>query len=536
MALTQWLSNHDVLENLPYLPAVPPRELLELPKAVHMGIAKPCEQDPLYYCLYYAPVGERQLDLIASYIRRTKDGKSYRVRMWKMMDNTYAVLRGLALKLPSIGFFPLPYAPWIPPGVQPDPVIGRVELRPYQVLVATHALEQMRRIGAATIHVAAGGGKTYIMLALYHTLSKYHNIRAVWLTLSKDLIEQSRAMAKKMGIHMGAIHSEEFDPHEPLTAITVQSAYAALYGKQVKLIDYYAKEKELSKDKYETIKKLITSANLILFDESQHIPAATVARVVRTNRGAIVVSASGTPYRNDYDTPLIYGVSGSIVEFRITSSDLIRMGYLAKPIIVITYTSSGCGKMKRGPRGYVELRRCIETSHERLNTLAKITSSLATAGIVPIMIQVTFIDACKKTAAAIRQAGVSAVCVSSMLSATKRKALFDAVRTGRVQAIVLTPLGREGLDLPNVMVEILASGGKSEVGTPQQIGRALRIAEGKRYVYIIDLADAEIPTHIDRRLTIYSREPEWDIKYARSADEAISIILSHYAKVSQMGG
>jgi len=230
---------------------------------------------------------------------------------------------------------------------------------------------------------------------------------------------------------------------------------------------------------------------------------------------------------------MIYGVSGSIVEFRITSSDLIRMGYLAKPIIIVTYTSSGCGKMRRGPKGYVELRKCIETSSERLGVLAKITSALATAGIVPIMIQVTFIDACKKTAAAIRQTGVRAVCVSSALNASKRKLLFDAVRTGRIQAIVLTPLGREGLDLPNVMVEILASGGKSEVGIPQQVGRALRMAEGKRYVYIIDLADAEIPSHIDRRLMIYSREPEWDIKYARSADETINVILSHYAKVNQ---
>lgn len=480
-------------------------------------IAYPCSNNKMFYCFSSNEDLSDALDAYASYIRRTRDGGRVMIRLWRREGSEYMIVRGYAPILSKLGYYVLDFAPWIEVDVPTR--VGSITLRDYQSEVVFATLVQLRHIGSATQMVATGGGKTYILLSVYDSLRQIKPIKAVWLTLSKDLILQARDMAHKAGIKFGVIYGDEYQPNQELTGITVQSAYYAITGKQLKLIDYPTKRELVNKR--EAIVELIKSADLIIFDESQHIPAKSVLAVMRANPNALIVSASGTPKRNDSDTPLIYALSGHIVPRVVTSSELIQRGFLVRPYIFMLKNNNGCRSGGRGVKRFMELRKCIELSRERALLIAKVVDMLHSLGIVPVMVHVNMIASCKLISNTIKSLGIYAICVSSEVNEKIRNAIFNAVRSGKLHTIVVTPLGREGLDLPNVRALVIASGGKSVVSVPQTVGRVLRSAPGKQLAIVVDIFDTDgvFKLHGLERKKMYTSEPLWYVDVVNSINE-----------------
>lgn len=481
-------------------------------------IAYPCQDNKMFYCFKADDSIERSLDIDAAYVRKTRDGNKVLVRLWRKREGVYQIARGYAPILVKYKYTLMPFAEWIEPITLTH--VGSLKLRDYQSEVIYETLKQMRLIGSATIYVATGGGKTYILLAIYDWLRQLKpNLRAVWLTLSKDLILQARDMANKAGISYGIVYGDEFTPNAELTGITVQSAYYAVTGKHLTLIDYPTKREVIKRR--DIIIGLIKMADLIIFDESQHIPAKSVLEVIKANPNALVVSASGTPKRNDFDTPLIYAISGPIVPRIVTSSELIQLGYLVKPYIYMLKMHSGCRGKGRGVKKYMEVRRCVELNPNRAFAIASVVSMAYSLGLSPIMVHVNLKKSCKLIANSIKQQGIPAICVSSEINERIRNAIFKGVREGRIGVIVVTPLGREGLDLPNIKVLIMASGGKSVVSVPQTIGRALRSAPDKKAAIVIDIDDRDemLKFHGLSRFRLYSQEPMWSVERVEDTSE-----------------
>ncbi|MGB9774658.1 MAG: DEAD/DEAH box helicase [Bacteroidota bacterium] len=485
-------------------------------------VAYPCEHNKMFYCFHHDDSIEQFLDAEAVYVRKTRQGLRQIVRLWKKEDGVYMIARGYAPILEKRGIAVAPFAEWI----EPEPVthVGSIQLRQYQQEVVLATLIQLRSIGSATDQVATGGGKTYILLAVYDYLRRLRHIKAVWLTLSKDLILQARDMARKAGIPFGIVYGDEYSPSGFITGITVQSAYYAVTGKHLSLIDYPTK-KEVVK-KREAVVSLIKDADLVIFDESQHIPARSVLAVMKANPNALIVSASGTPKRNDSDTPLIYALSGPIVPRVVTSSELIQLGYLVRPFIVMLKHYTGCRGRGRGVKRYMEVRKCVELSDERAQLIGDIVSALHEYGLTPVMVTVNMKKACHKASNAIRARGIYSLCVSSEINERTRSMIFNAVRQGRLSAVVVTPLGREGLDLPNVISLVMANGGKSVVGVPQTIGRSLRSAPGKKFALVVDIDDTDdvLKQHGSMRRKLYSAEPLWHVEAAESISDLRFII------------
>lgn len=497
-------------------------------------IAYPCSDNKLFYCFRADEIIEKSLDMDASYVRKTKDGGRVVVRLWRKRDGVYQIARGFAPILTKYKYTILPFAEWIDP-VTPTHV-GTIKLRDYQSEVIYEALTQMRLIGSATLYVATGGGKTYILLSIYDQLKQLKpGLRAVWLTLSKDLILQAGQMAHKAGIRYGIVYGDEFTPNASLTGITVQSAYYAITGKHLTLIDYPTK-REIVKRR-DIIISLIKNADLIIFDESQHIPAKSVLEVIKANPNALVVSASGTPKRNDSDTPLIYAISGPIVPRIVTSSELIQLGYLVKPYIYMLKMTSGCTAKGRGVKKYMEVRRCVELHPNRAFAIANIVSALYSMGLTPIMVHVNLKKSCKLIANSIKHQGIPAICVSSEINERIRNAIFNGVREGKIGVIVVTPLGREGLDLPNIKILIMASGGKSVVSVPQTIGRVLRSSPGKKVAIVIDVDDRDemLKFHGLSRYRLYAQEPMWHVERVDDISELIKKITELVVWLDQSG-
>jgi superfamily II DNA or RNA helicase len=96
--------------------------------------------------------------------------------------------------------------------------------------------------------------------------------------------------------------------------------------------------------------------------------------------------------------------------------------------------------------------------------------------------------------------------VHSNISKKLRKAAMDEFKSGQLKTMIATSLADEGLDLPNVELLIMVSGGRSSQKTIQRASRALRKTETKNCATILDFSDKFHPIgsfHAKKRMTCY---------------------------------
>jgi superfamily II DNA or RNA helicase len=96
--------------------------------------------------------------------------------------------------------------------------------------------------------------------------------------------------------------------------------------------------------------------------------------------------------------------------------------------------------------------------------------------------------------------------VHSKISKKLRKAAMDEFKSGQLKTMIATSLADEGLDLPNVDLLIMVSGGRSSQKTIQRASRALRKTETKNCATILDFSDKFHPIgsfHAKKRMTCY---------------------------------
>jgi len=96
--------------------------------------------------------------------------------------------------------------------------------------------------------------------------------------------------------------------------------------------------------------------------------------------------------------------------------------------------------------------------------------------------------------------------VHSKIAKKQRKAAMEEFKAGNLRTMIATSLADEGLDLPNVELLIMVSGGRSSQKTIQRASRALRKTETKNCATIVDFSDKFHPIgafHAKKRMTCY---------------------------------
>jgi superfamily II DNA or RNA helicase len=96
------------------------------------------------------------------------------------------------------------------------------------------------------------------------------------------------------------------------------------------------------------------------------------------------------------------------------------------------------------------------------------------------------VEAAQELAAAYNAAGVPAVCLHAGSGISERAAVMRQFRDGTIQQLVNVDILAEGVDVPAVSCVSLARPTASYGLHMQQLGRALRPAEGKQYAVILD--------------------------------------------------
>jgi superfamily II DNA or RNA helicase len=412
-------------------------------------------------------------------------------------DGSWQVPRGLVLL----------FGRNMPKFVDLDEPLMHPDLRFYQVDVIYSTWHQLRNIGAATIQMATGAGKSYIAGYLAKLLAErgYH----VYLTaMQLDLVYQLREFAERWGAPMDKVH-----------AVTVQTLYRRLTGRSVaeetedeedkEAASAYADESDMAEDEFSifTGEKKVA----IIMDEAHHVPARTVKEVMSVAGGgwALRVGLTATPWRNDDRDLEIYAYAGTVVEPRITSSFLIEYGF-AVPVEIRVVKAPRClSERASGAEGWAkELKVLVECEARN-----KLIVDLALKAEKPALVITNRVKHAELLGKMLRETGLRVAVVTGAVKGEVRKKIYDDLRAGRIEVLVATTLADEGLDLPPLRTLIIAVGGRSKTRTLQRIGRLVRPYPGKKTAVAYELEDPVgfAKAHLQERLKLYKTEPHWRI-------------------------
>ncbi|HOR26464.1 MAG TPA: DEAD/DEAH box helicase [Candidatus Sumerlaeota bacterium] len=396
-----------------------------------------------------------------------------------------------------------PGAPLACPGA-PTP------LREYQ----QRALERALAGGRGIIQIATGGGKTLLAAHLIRRIGR----PAFFFVHTLDLLHQTRhVLERELGVEIGILGDGQANLR-PVTVATIQTATRAFEGRAAPRRRRAApddeearpEERELQVDEAtrQQIRDALERAEVAIFDECHHVPAATFYTLaMRTGRAAWRFGLSATPWRDDDSDMLLEAALGERLAV-VNCSELIEQGYLVAPRIHMTPV----GGVRAAPGARVEYqewyRRAIVENQQRNRVIAARARQWVADGrsVLVLVGQIAHGEI-------LCQLLPEAQFIHGLLEGEARQRLLQQLERKLHPLLIATTLADEGLDVPSLDAVILAGGGKSPTRAYQRIGRALRPAAGKDEALIQDFLD-EAPylrQHSAARLALYRQEPAFRI-------------------------
>ena len=95
----------------------------------------------------------------------------------------------------------------------------------------------------------------------------------------------------------------------------------------------------------------------------------------------------------------------------------------------------------------------------------------------------------KEIAHLLRENHINAQAVSGSMNKSKRKQILNEYESGNINVLCACDLLNEGWDSPNTQVLFMARPTMSKTLYTQQLGRGIRLAQGKEYLMVFDLID-----------------------------------------------
>ena len=221
---------------------------------------------------------------------------------------------------------------------------------------------------------------------------------------------------------------------------------------------------------------------LIVFDECHHIPAP-VARRTAELQSRHRLGLSSSPVRGDDKEGEIFTLIGQPIGTDWAA--LLEAGFVMEPTLEIRYLPWGAEEAAatyQAADGH-ERRRAAAMNPAKLGEIERLRARHPDDGI---LIFVEWIDHGEAIAA-----DLDVPFVSGQTPHPARERFFEDFRNGRLQTLVVSRVGDEGVDLPDASVAIIASGlgGSRRQGT-QRVGRTMRPVGGA-HCYLLATSGTE---------------------------------------------
>jgi len=336
---------------------------------------------------------------------------------------------------------------------------GEIQPRFAQV----EALEELQRTleeeyNKALVVMATGLGKTYLAGFFAQNFS-----RVLFIAHREEILYQAGDSFKKImpdkryGIYNGKQKEAEVD-----------TVFASIYTLSLK--------KHLERFKADEF-------DLIIIDEFHHAAADTYRRVLDYFTPRFLLGITATPDRNDNKD--VYALCDGNVAFRLDFLEAIERKWLAPFQYYGVYDDTDYRQITWLGTRYDEAE--LLRAQLREDLAAKIINAweerkqTRTIGFCSSIKQANFLSSY------FNQHGYKTVSLHSQQIGVNRATAIPQLEKGELDVIFTVDLFNEGVDIPAVDTLLFVRPTESLTVFTQQIGRGLRLHEGKEYCTIIDL-------------------------------------------------
>lgn len=353
--------------------------------------------------------------------------------------------------------------------IRPVKYESGINLYPYQEKAVQAAIKGKNGV----LVMPCGAGKTQCGLEIISRIGG----RALWLTHTQDLLNQSKKRAESVlgqGGY-GTITAGKVDVGTHITFATVQT---------------------MAKIDLSSMRSMF---DVIIVDEAQHCAGSPTKvtqfyKVISALSARYKIGLTATPKRADGLQAAMFALLGRKIH-EVTREEVAHTTCPVRVQKIDTGWMPDYDAVLMGD-GTIDYNKVIDAmihDDERFGVVWSAIAGLYQAGAVMVLAnRVEYLqrlcDAYNKG-----QAG-KAICLSgqgqSKKAKAERKAALEKLNAGEIDCIFCTySLAAEGLDVPNLRYVVFATPEKNDVTVTQATGRVGRKAEGKEYGTVIDFVD-----------------------------------------------
>jgi superfamily II DNA or RNA helicase/predicted house-cleaning noncanonical NTP pyrophosphatase (MazG superfamily) len=339
-----------------------------------------------------------------------------------------------------------------------DRVRSAIVPRPAQV-EALQALEDLRAAGErkGMVVAATGIGKTF--LAAFDSQAFG---RVLFLAHRDELLTQAQAAFSQVrpdahtGFYRGGEHDQEAD---------VLFASIGTLSRPEHL-------QRFAPDRFD----------YVVVDEFHHAAAKSYRAVLHHFAPQFLLGLTATPYRGDNRD--VFALCDGNVAYRVTFIDAIAFGWLSpfRYFGIYDETNYEAVPWRNGGYDAVALSQAVETQ-------ARAAAILKAYHEHPSSASVGFCVSIQHAAFMARyfsEHGVPALAVHSGPESQERASAIRQLRTGEVKVLFTVDLFNEGVDIPEIDLVLFLRPTESPTIFLQQLGRGLRLHEGKSHLTVLD--------------------------------------------------
>ena len=270
-------------------------------------------------------------------------------------------------------------------------------------------------------------------------------------------------------------------------------------GKVQKLTTKSVKTKEINVVNIQAMAlmdpKIFEDMQAVIIDEFHHAAADTylVANEDHLKNCYYRIGLTATNFRNDGAGLALESVLSNVL-YEYPIKQAIKDGYLMQPEFEWVPITLGEGQSYQ--KAYKEE---IVENDERNEKIAEIVDRHADDHVLILVKQVEHGERLKELLP-------DAEFIHGLTKDDDREDIMNDFRKGKLKCLIGTSVIGEGVDLPVANVLIMAGGGKARSQIMQNIGRILRILEGKEFAKVYDFTDSDgtwLGDHAEQRREIY---------------------------------
>lgn len=340
------------------------------------------------------------------------------------------------------------------------------ELRPYQDGIVRKVVKTFDEGGKRAFYIVATGlGKTVIAATIVRQLWGRGCRRILVLCHQTDLAQQLEQgfwpqLTKEVPT---SVFFDGIPPRdtEGVSFGLYQSLYSYLPG--------------IEKDRFD----------VVIVDEAHHAMAYGFRACLEHLSPKFLIGMTATPWRGDGQN--LNTVFGEPLA-KISLVDGMSMGYLSKVDYRILCDNVDWGAMHRMSKKKLsikDLNKRLFLPQRDEAVIAEIQSVVKTVPNPRIAIFSPSIEHSNRFAAMLSAAGIPTATLSTSDKAERRRRLLG-FSAGNYSAVTAVDVMNEGIDIPDVNILVFLRATHSRRIFVQQLGRGLRLSEGKDKVIVLD--------------------------------------------------